>query len=294
MTTAADLVQRVRDLVYGGATDEFNRLGSAHTAGEQSLVFDFDPRGATTGSVLSIGLSTYLVWTVDAISKSVEVSPGHAGSVESGHPAKSLVRVRPRVTDKVIFDALNRDLRLMSSPEQGLYAVGTWNPVVDPVDQAWVVPAEHAGMERILACRFTPTGQPDRWLEANAILNTSDDEQRVVMTTYLSPSDTVEIAYAKPFGQFTSLDDPVEPVGLVPDLEDIPVFGAAASVLWGMESRRNQLVAQSDTRRPDEVPAGALTGTAREFARQRTILVNAELARLQRRYPYRRTLSGGY
>jgi hypothetical protein len=61
-----------------------------------------------------------------------------------------------------------------------------------------------------------------------------------------------------------------------------------------MESRRNQLVAQSDTRRPDEVPAGALSGTAREFSRQRTILVNAELARLQRRYPYRRSISGGY
>lgn len=53
------------------------------------------------------------------------------------------------------------------------------------------------------------------------------------------------------------------------------------------------LLAQSDTRRPDEVPSGALTGVAREFFRQRQVHLDMALTRLQREYPYRRVLPFG-
>jgi hypothetical protein len=219
------------------------------------------------------------------------VTGGHDGSLDADAPLKSLVRVRPRATDKMILDAINRDLRLMSSPDQALYRVATWNPVVDVVSQAWTVPAPHDVMERVLAIRYADVGTPERWIEADGTLFTSDEEKRVVMSTFLSPSGVVEVTYAAPFGQFTSLDDDVADVGLLTEgLVDIPVFGAAASLSWSAESRRNLLTAQSDTRRPDEVPPGALTGTAREFGRQRQVLVAAEATRLQRAYPYRRRL----
>lgn len=297
MTTCSQLLENVRLLTQGGVNDEVNRLSQPYSPGDTRITLQYEPRGFGQGSRFSIGLNTFLSWSVSTGAREIECQGGEEGSIDAPIPAGTVVRVRPRVTDHSILVSVNQDIQRISTPMSGLYAVGTWNPVVDPVDQAWLVPAEHLAMERLLAIRFTPAGMPDRWLEANGTLRVSGGEKRVVMDTMLSPSDTVEITYSRPFTLLTSLDDEVEAeTGLAPGMVAIPVYGAAGALAMSQESRRNMLLAQSDTRRPDEVPAGALTGVAREFMRQRQVLIDSETTRLQRTYPYRRAfpVGGGF
>jgi hypothetical protein len=87
--------------------------------------------------------------------------------------------------------------------------------------------------------------------------------------------------YSAPFVLPTAFDDDVvTDLGLTETMLDIPVLGAAAMLASGFESRRANLGAQGDTRRANEVQAGANLGMAREWIRMRDERIADEYGRL--------------
>ena len=100
-----------------------NRLSSSYTAGGTSLTFEFPIGGITAGAQLSIGLNNFYVWSVSG--QSATVVGGFRGSTDANAATGAVVQVSPRFTDYDIWQALTTDLSDLSSPNNGLFAIGT-------------------------------------------------------------------------------------------------------------------------------------------------------------------------
>ena len=68
-------------------------------------------------------------------------------------------------------------------------------------------------------------------------------------------------------------------------MEDILEYGMMSRMLAPREVKRNFTESQGDTRRSDEVPAGAVGGSVANILRLRRDRIIAEAAKLAKQYP---------
>lgn len=289
MTTMQDMVNDVRRRVYGTMTENVNLVQTSASAGQTSIQLELGVDGIQRGMLLSSGLNVWFVKGVYATDNTVYVIPGYDGSPQNAVSPGDMVYVRPRMTDWFAFNAINDNIRALSSPDAGLYKIGTWVADVDSTYQTYAVPVEAQNMTNILRVRWRWPGTPDVWTEMAPrhyrwIYSTEQNNIRIFINI---PSGTeVEFTYKSPFTVATSLnDDPVVDCGLTDNMLDIPVLGAAIELLLTTESRRTQIQTQGDSRRPDEVPASSNTSIATALQREYRARVQEEMARLVTRVP---------
>lgn len=289
MSTIQDLVNDVRRRVYGTMTENVNLIQTSASAGQTSLQLELGVDGIQRGMLLSSGLNVWFVKGVYAVDNTVYVVPGYDGAPQNAVSTGDIVYVRPRMTDWFAFNAINDNIRALSSPDAGLYKIGTWVAEVDATYQTYAVPVEAQNMTNILRVRWRWPGTPDVWTEMAPrhyrwIYSTEQNNIRIFINI---PSGTeVEFTYKSPFTVATSLnDDPVVDCGLTDNMLDIPVLGAAIELLLTTESRRTQIQTQGDSRRPDEVPASSNTSIATALQREYRARVQEEMARLVTRVP---------
>lgn len=294
MTTVADLVADVRRRVYGSMTENVNLVQTSASAGQTSFQLELGVDGIQKGMLLSSGLNVWFVKGVYSTDNTVFVIPGYDNSPKTAITTGDMVYVRPRMTDWYAFNAINDQLRRLSSPDAGLYKIGTWVADVDSTYQTYVVPVEAENMINLLRVRWRSPGTTDVWTEiSNRYYRwIYSNEQNIVRLLYNVPSGTeIEFVYKAPFSQATSLDDdPVEDLGLSESMLDIPALGAAVDLLRTTESRRNQVSNQGDSRRPDEVSMTANSSIAGVLERDYRRRVQDEMARLVNRIPIYRGL----
>jgi len=289
MASVADLVADVRRRVYGSMTENVNLIQTSASAGQTSIQLELGVDGIQKGMLLSSGLNVWFVKGVYSTDNTVFVIPGYDNAPQSAVTAGDMVYVRPRMTDWYAFNALNDQLRSLSSPENGLYRIGTWVAEVDPTYQTYEVPDEAADMTNILRVRWRWPGTPDVWADLAPrhyrwVYSTEQNRVRLLLSI---PSGTeIEFTYKAPFTLATSLsDDPVADCGLSETMLDIPVLGAAMNLLMSTESRRTQISTQGDSRRPEEVPVTANSSIANELRRLYRSRVQEEMTRLVTRLP---------
>ena len=289
MATIQDLVNDVRRRAYGTMTENVNLVQTSASAGQTSLQLELGVDGIQRGMLLSSGLNVWFVKGVYSTENTVFVVPGYDGSQQNAVSAGDIVYVRPRVTDWFTFNALNDQLRAMSSPDSGLYKIGTWVAEVDPTYQTYDVPAAAADMVNLLRVRWRWPGTPDVWSDLAPrhyrwIYSTEQNRVRLLLSI---PSGTeIEFTYKAPFTLATSLsDDPVADCGLTDTMLDIPVLGAAIELLLTTESRRTQVSTQGDSRRPEEVPVSSNSAIAGQLQRMYKSRVQEEMTRLVTRIP---------
>ncbi len=289
MTTVGDLVADVRRRVYGSMTENVNLFQTSASAGQTSLQLELGVDGIQKGMLLSSGLNVWFVKGVYSTDNTVFVIPGYDNSPKSAVTAGDMLFVRPRMTDWYAFNAINDQLRSMSSPEAGLYKIGTWVAEVDPTYQTYEVPVEAADMVNILRVRFRWPGTTDVWssIAPRHYRWVYSTQQNVVRLLISIPSGTeIEFTYKAPFSQATSLDDdPIADLGLSESMLDIPALGAAVELLFTTESRRTQVSTQGDSRRPDEVPVSSNSAIAGQMSRLYKARVQEEMSRLVTRIP---------
>jgi len=294
MSTVADLVADVRRRVYGSMTENVNLFQSSASAGQTSLQLELGVDGIQKGMLLSSGLNVWFVKGVYSTDNTVFVIPGYDNSPKNSVTAGDMLYVRPRMTDWYAFNAINDQLRSMSSPEAGLYKIGTWVAEVDPTYQTYEVPVEAADMINILRVRWRWPGTTDVWsnLAPRHYRWQYSTEQNVIRLLLSIPSGTeIEFTYKAPFAMATSLtDDPVADLGLSDSMLDIPALGAAIELLYTTESRRTQVTSQGDSRRPDEVPVTSNSSIAGALQRTYKARVQEEMSRLVTRMPIYRGL----
>lgn len=289
MATIADIVSDVRRRVYGSMTENVNLIQTSASAGQTSIQLELGVDGIQRGMLLSSGMNVWFVKGVYSTDNTVFVIPGYDGSPQQEVNPGDMVYVRPRMTDWFAFNAINDQLRRLSSPDAGLYKIGTWVTNVDPTYQTYPVPSEAADMTNVLRVRWRWPGTTNVWtdLAPRYYRWIFSNEQNVIRVLINLPAGTeVEFTYKSPFTLATSLsDDPVADCGLTETMLDIPAIGAAATLLRTTESRRTQVQMQGDSRRADEVPASANSSIAAQLDREYRNRVQEEMARLITRVP---------
>ena len=289
MTTIADLVADARRMTYGSMTEQINLIETNAAAGAETITLELDVTGITPGSILSSGLNVWYVKGINAGSREVYVIPGYDNAPQQAATAGDQVIIKPRVTTWYLFNAINDEIRKLSSPMNGLYRVGTWTVDVSPTYQTYEVPSEALNMTNILRVRYRWPGTPDVWSDIRTSSYrwiVSETGNKIQLLVNVPSGTEIEFTYKAPFVEATSLsDDPVEDCGLAASMIDIPAIGAAASLLRTTDSRRNQISAQGDSRRAGEVQSGANLSSASFFDREYKMRVQDEYARLIQRFP---------
>lgn len=289
MSTVADLVADVRRRVYGSMTENVNLAQVSASAGQTSIQLELGVDGIQKGMLLSSGLNVWFVKGVYSTDNTVFVIPGYDNSPKTAVTAGDMVYVRPRMTDWYAFNAINDQLRRLSSPDAGLYKIGTWVAKVDPTYQTYTVPVAAANMINILRVRWRSPGTTDVWTDIpdRYYRWVYSNEQNIVRLLLNVPSGTeIEFTYKAPFAQATSLaDDPVADLGLSDSMLDIPALGAAVDLLRTTESRRNQVSTQGDSRRPEEISMTANSSIAGVLEKDYRRRIQDEMSRLVTRVP---------
>lgn len=286
-----DMVNATRRLAYGGMSEQLNILATDYTPGSGVLKFEIAVENIQPGMPISSGLNVWWVKSVVAATNEVYVIPSYDGSPDLPVSAGSTVFLRPRATDWLLFSSLNDVIVSLSSRTQGLYHLGTelipqWNSI-------GVYPLYATGVDSVLAVRVnenvwgggwkTLMDREWRWVPERNELRILDQE-RVW-------GREIEVLYRRPFQTAQALtDDLLADCGLPEDMQDIPPLGAAANLLLTTDARRNQVTAQVDPRRSDEVPAGANSSVSREMRRRFIQRVEDERVRLLNRNPYKVSL----
>jgi hypothetical protein len=101
------------------------------------------------------------------------------------------------------------------------------------------------------------------------------------------PGRNVNVLFKAPFTPYVAITDDVLSSGLSASMTDLPPMGAALRLGVGQEVRRNQTQSQGDTRRAEEVPAGAVGASWRGIAALRMQRIQSEASRLSTAYPDR-------
>jgi hypothetical protein len=289
MTTIANLVADARRMTYGSMTEQINLLSNSALAGADTLTMELDVTGITPGSILSSGLNVWYVKGVNSSTNQVYVIPGYDDSPQQAAATGDQVIIKPRVTTWYLFNAINDEIRKLSSPMNGLYRVGTWTVDVSPTYQTYEVPTEALHMTNILRVRYRWPGTPDVWSDIRTSSYrwiVSETGNKIQLLVNVPSGTEIEFTYKAPFIEATSLlDDPVEDCGLATTMLDIPAIGAAATLLKTTDARRNQISAQGDSRRAGEVPSGANLSSASFMDREYKMRVQDEYARLVQRFP---------
>jgi len=289
MTTIANLVADTRRTTYGSMTEQINLIAANAAAGAETLTMELDISGITPGMVLSSGLNVWYVKGSNTASKQIFVIPGYDNAPEEAVTVGDRVLVKPRVTDWYLFNAINDEIRKLSSPMNGLYKVGTWTVDVSPTYQTYEVPSEALDMTNILRVRYRWPGTPDVWSDIRPSSYrwiVSETGNKIQLLVNVPSGTEIEFTYKAPFTEATSLlDDPVADCGLAATMLDIPSIGAAAMLLRTTDSRRNQILAQGDPRRAGEVPSGSNLSSAAMMDREYKMRVQDEYARLVQRFP---------
>jgi hypothetical protein len=287
MTTIQDMVNDVRRMVYGTLTDQINLAEISASAGSTTLQLELGVKGIQTGSMLSSGLNVWFVKGINEPNREVYVIPGYGGAPIDPVGAGDIIYIRPRMTDWYAFNAINDELRRLSSTSQGLFKVGQWQTLSDPIYQTYDVPSQAQNMTRLVRVRFRWPGTTDLYSDLpTSAWRWMAEDNRVQLLRNIPSGVQVQFVYQAPFSQAQSLaDDPVEDCGLSESMLDIPPLGAAVSLLRTTEARRNQVQTQGDARRASEIPATANSAAADKLEREYRDRVDGEYARLMARLP---------
>ena len=287
MTTIQDLVNDVRRMVYGTLTEQINLVEVGASAGVTTLKLELGVEGIQRGMMLSSGLNVWFVKGVSAQDSEAYVIPGYNGAPLDPVAAGDIVYVRPRVTDWYAFNAINDEIRKLSSTSQGLFKVGQWQVLSDPIYQTYDVPESAQGMTRLVRVRFRWPGTTDLYSDLpTSAWRWMAEDNRVQLLRNIPSGVQVQFVYQGPFTAATSLsDDPVEDCGLSETMLDLPPLGAAISLLRTTEARRNQVQTQGDPRRAGEVSSTANSSIAAQMEREYRERVIDEYVRLTARLP---------
>jgi len=290
MTTAGQLVDRVASELLAGTVEERNKIASSIDASATTVTFTYGLGGLREQTVFEVGTEQMYIWSVNSSSKTAEVERGFNGTTAASHSTGDVVLVNPKFPRSQVLNQLNADLSDLSSPLNGLFQIKT-------------VDISYNGSDRMVNL----TGVTDITILQDVRYRYLSDDYPVIrnvrLLTDMPTSDfasgyalaiddylragSLRVIYRAPYSPFTSESDTVASVGGSTYLDDLLVVGAQMRLVAPREIKRNFTESQGDTRRAEEVPAGAVLNSMVGLQRLRRDRIQAEAARLNRQYPIR-------
>jgi len=289
MATVSTVIDRTVRQLLSGTVEERNKLSASISATATSLTVQYDLKGIREGAVIQIDSELMYVWETTAGAKSAIVERAWNGTTAVAHSANSIVVVDPKFPRNQILEAINAELDDLSSPMNGLFQVkslelnynGSWAMVNIPTTDKIIdlvsvslryLATDYPIIRKIRLIRDLPT---DDFNSGYAVR--LDEQVR---------AGRMHIVYKTPFTNVTSETQNIQNVtGLPSSCEDILITGAQIRLVAPREVKRNFTESQGDTRRAEEVGAGAIAGSITNLQRMRRDRITAEAAKLARQYP---------
>ncbi|MGB0729825.1 MAG: hypothetical protein ACPGT1_08290 [Ilumatobacteraceae bacterium] len=288
-TTVQDWVDDCRDMLLSGHVEERDVLTVELTAGAGSFTVQYGTPGLVPGATVEIDSELMYIHAVS--STTVTVARGYGGSSAAAHSNGALLRVNPKFATYRIINALNADLRDLSSPLNGLYQMKTdtftYQPNISGYDLAnvtdlidvWNVTWDDPTV-------FEAEPQVDSWvLRRNRNTSTFSSGFALVLYQGASTGQTVRVMYKAPFTEVSAVTDSLSTTGVPATAYDLPPLGAAMALMSTAPIRREFIDEQWSSRRSDEVPPGAISASMRDLRARRADRIGAEAARLSTAYP---------
>ena len=290
MTTAGQLIDRVNSELLAGTVEERNKLAASTDSSQTDIEMTYSLGSLRENAVFQIGTELMYVWEVNTTSKTATVDRGYGGTTAAAHTIGDIVTVSPRFPRHQILNGLNADLADLSSPMNGLFQMKTVDVSYNGSDRM----VNLTGVTEIIDLydvryRYLNDDYPIvRNVRLLRDMPVSDFASGFVLA-FDAPvrAGSVRVLYKAPYTAFATEADTVADAGATASLDDLLILGAQIRVMAGREVKRNFTESQGDTRRAEEVPAGAVGGSILNLQRLRRDRIQAEAARLNRQYPIR-------
>ena len=291
-----DLITQTEDILLSGARDNLNFLSKGIAAGDTTIELAQPLSGESAGSYLGCELEVMYVKSVDATAQTALVRRGMLGSPVGAHANDSIVYVNPLFSKWEIFKALNIEITSMSGADNGLFAEKSFTVLSQPVQKTYDVPAANLDMRKILEIRYDAVGPERYWpLVRSRQTQVLRDLQTDTGTSGLSirieedfiAGRRLVVRYA---GDFLPLsmdlnDNAAATTLLTTNMIDIPAMGAAARLMGFSAARRTFVQRAVDSRRAQEVPAGAAAAATGAFLSLLNGRIKSEADRLRHLWP---------
>ena len=289
MATLGTVIDRTVRQLLSGTVEERNKLAASVSATATTVSVQYDMKGIREGVVIQIDAELMYVWEIAVGSKSAVVERGWNGTTAVAHANNSIVVVDPKFPRNQIVEAINAELDDLSSPMNGLFQIktmdidynGSWTmlniPTTDTIIDLISVSSrylttEYQQIRRVRLIRDLPNDD----FNSGYALKFDEDVS----------TSRIHIVYKTPFTNVSTESQNIQNMtGLPSSCEDILIIGAQIRLVNPREVKRNFTESQGDTRRAEEVTAGAVSGSITNLMRMRRDRITAEAAKLQRQYP---------
>jgi len=289
MTTVAQVLNRASRQMLAGVVEERNKLASSLDSSATSVVIAYDLGGLRSGSVFEIDAELFYVWEANPASKTLTVERGYSGTTAASHSSGALLTLNPRFPRMQMLDAVNADLDDLSSTMNGLFRVVSVDLTYNGSDRQINITSSGTILELLdVRLRYLADDHPViHGVRLQTGLPTTDFASG---NTLVFDDDimagTVRVRYKAPFVRATSESSDLTTDCFLPaTCDDIIELGVVMRMMAGREIKRNFTEAQFDTRRSDEVQAGAVSQSIANIQRLRRERIIAEAGRLKAQYP---------
>jgi hypothetical protein len=289
MSAAGALLERVNRQLLSGTVEERNKLDAGVDADDTSFVMSYDLKGLREGVVFEIDAELFYIWEVTGGTKTIIVERGYAGTTPASHSAGAIVTINPRFPKAQMLESLNQDIDDLSSPVNGLFRVVAVDLVYNGADRQIDLTGATDVIDLIdVRLRFLSDDYPVlRGVRLQRNLPTSDFASGLALVFDEGTiAGSLRVRYKAPFVRALSAASDIQSTCFVPQsMEDILEMGVMARMMQTREIKRNFIESQGDTRRSDEVPAGATRDSFSNILRMRRDRIIAEKAKLARQIP---------
>jgi hypothetical protein len=189
----------------------------------------------------------------------------------------------------MMFDALNAELDDLSSTMNGLFRVIATSISYNGSDRQLNVTSATSIIELMeVRLRYLSDDFPViRRVRLQRDLPTADFASGFAIV-FDEPvmAGTLRVTYKSPFTRASTEASDMQSACFLPiTCEDIVEVGIALRMMSAREIKRNFTESQSDTRRAEEVPPGAISNSVSQLTLLRRNRITAEAARLKAQYP---------
>lgn len=291
MTSAGTLIDRSVNELLAGTIEERNKIAAAVVdTASTTVTLTYSVASVRDNSVVQVGDELMYVWQVNPSSKQLTVERGYAGSTASAHANGTITVTNPRFPRHQVLTHLNSELADLSSPVNGLFQMKTLDLAYNGSDRM-INLTNVTDIIDLYDVRYRYLNDDYPIVRNVRLLRdmpTSDFASgfALALDTFVR-AGTLRVLYKAPYGSFTSSSTTVADVGGSDTLDDVLVYGTQVRLMAGREVKRNFTESQGDTRRAEEVPAGAIANSMLQLQRMRRDRITAEAARLNRAYPIR-------
>ena len=289
MSTAGAVLTRASRQLLSGTVEERNKLATTVTSADTSIVLSYDLGGFREGSVIEIESELMYVWESSTATKTLTVQRGYDGTTAVAHTNGVLATVNPRFPRQQMLDSLNSDIDDLSSTVNGLFRVVAQDISYNGSDRQINITSA-AGIIDLLdvRLRYLADDYPViRNVRLQRNLPTADFASGFAIV-FDEPvmAGSLRVVTKREFTRASSESSDLQTACFVPQsCEDILEMGVLLRMMNGREIKRNFIESQGDTRRSDEVPAGATRDSLTNIQRLRRERIIAEAARLKQQYP---------